>query len=122
MTILGKLLISVESTGGPDEEDPEEAELITRFSQLDTLFTTQLILFTKGRKYCRTSDGRVGWVSKNSKVGDNACLLFGGKILHTRREDDDGRFQLIGEAYIQGLMQGEGLDIRGIDAQDFQIR
>jgi hypothetical protein len=120
--ILGNLLVSGEGPERSEEENSEEADFMTEFSRLDTLFTYQLALSAKGRSYCRTSDGRVGWVPKHSKVGDKMCLLFGGKVLHTLRADGDGRYQLIGEAYVQGLMQGEGLEIEGIDAQDIHIR
>lgn len=92
------------------------------YPRVDTLFTYQLALSTKGMKFCRTSDGRVGWISKHSRVGDSVCLLFGGKVLHMLRAGDDGHYQLIGEAYFQGLMQGEGLEMTDIDSQDIRIR
>jgi hypothetical protein len=120
--ILDKQLICGEGPERSDEEAREEDEFIAAYPGVDTLFTFQLAMSTKGRKFCRTNDGRVGWVSKHSRVGDSVCLLFGGKVLHTLRAGDDGHYQLIGEAYFQGLMQGEGLEIPDIDVQDIRIR
>jgi hypothetical protein len=75
-----------------------------------------------GRVFCRTDANQLGWLPADAKPGDCVCLLYGGRVLYLLRPDDDKTYRLIGECYLHGLMDGEAVDLPGIDPEDFRIR
>jgi Heterokaryon incompatibility protein (HET) len=56
-----------------------------------------------------TKNGYAGWIPKSSKVGDRVCVVAGGQVPFILRELPDSLYQLIGECYIHGIMDGEAL-------------
>ncbi|CAJ0555376.1 Ff.00g054410.m01.CDS01 [Fusarium sp. VM40] len=68
------------------------------------------------RKLIRTDNGSVGFGPEMSEKGDVIVILPGGKVLYVlRRLEIFGsgapRFQLVGDAFIQGAMAGEMIDL-----------
>ncbi|KAK3389602.1 heterokaryon incompatibility protein-domain-containing protein [Podospora didyma] len=69
------------------------------------------------RRFMTTTNGRVGWAPDNiygmadqqTLAGDKIAVLFGCSTPIVIRPCADGKFQVIGEAYVQGLMDGEGM-------------
>jgi len=76
----------------------------------------------KGRSFCRTDTGHLGWVPADAEEGDCVCILFGGRTFYVLRPDGDEHYRLIGECYLHGLMQGEGVDKLEVDTRQFNIR
>lgn len=60
------------------------------------------------RHLFRTSAGRLGMGHSTLKVDDQVWLLAGSKSPVLLRPIEYGRFEFIGEAYVDGLMFGEG--------------
>ena len=59
-----------------------------------------------------TEQGYLGIGPKETKIGDTIAAMVGGDVLYVLRENAHGeeikrQFQLVGEAYIHGLMDGE---------------
>ena len=76
------------------------------------------------RSFGRTAQGRYVLGPKAMEKGDVVCVLFGGKMPFVLRPWDDGKFLLVGECYVHGLMQGEAIELleRGeIDEETFRI-
>lgn len=76
------------------------------------------------RSFGRTAQGRYVLGPKVMEKGDVVCVLFGGKMPFVLRPWDDGKFLLVGECYVHGLMQGEAIELleRGeIDEETFHI-
>jgi hypothetical protein len=78
-----------------------------------------------------TENSRIGWVSDNSaggtkdqvQSGDLFCILFGCSTPIVMRPHADG-FIVLGEGYLQGMMEGEALQMvkDGVHyVQDFKI-
>jgi hypothetical protein len=65
--------------------------------------------FCRGRSFFTTQEGYIGLAPKASKSGDKVCVLFGCPSPLILRQSTDKRYQLIGECYICGLMNGEAL-------------
>ena len=69
--------------------------------------------------------GYVGIVPDAAREGDLVCVFYGGCVPFILREvEGRGCYRLIGEAYVYGLMEGEGFrDIGEEDSgvQDFVI-
>ncbi len=81
------------------------------------------------RRFMLTSKGYMGWAPDNAqgsdilqtKVGDLICIIFGCSTpLVIRPNPDDGSFEVIGEAYVEGMMEGQALDLN-LDAADFLL-
>jgi hypothetical protein len=69
-------------------------------------------LASGGRKLFHTATGYVGIGPSLSQRGDIVCVLAGGAVPFVVRRDayssrSRRRFELIGEAYIHGIMHGE---------------
>jgi hypothetical protein len=86
---------------------------------------------TQGRQFCVTEDGYMGLVPKCSKIGDAIVILHGAKTPHVVRglrfADYSYKFadfpccQLIGEAYIHGLMHNTEDTLRNYTQTVFPI-
>lgn len=100
-----KEYIGLYSSG--EEDVPEEDERGKR------VWYWMLILFLvqRGRKFFATKNGRIGLGPNNLQVGDSVRVLFFCPTPYLFREALSGRCQLIGEAYVHGLMYGEALDM-----------
>jgi hypothetical protein len=86
---------------------------------------------TQGRQFCVTDNGYMGLVPKRSKLGDVIVILHGAKTpyilhgLHLAHRDDQVAgnpcYQLIGEAYIHGLMHNTEDTLRNYTQTVFPI-
>jgi hypothetical protein len=57
-----------------------------------------------------TGRGDVGMAPNRAAKGDIVRVLFGCSIPVSLGEMDRGSYQFIGEVYLDGFMNGEGLD------------
>ncbi|SPO03249.1 uncharacterized protein DNG_05931 [Cephalotrichum gorgonifer] len=66
---------------------------------------------TSHRAMFTTKTGYMGLAPWNAKAGDWICVLKGGKtpFLLRPRDDDDVSFSLVGEVFVQGIMNGGAL-------------
>ncbi|CAH0044919.1 unnamed protein product [Clonostachys solani] len=95
---------------GPDANKDEATERDSTI-ELNYSSTTRdsLLLLSMGTKFCVTESGRFGQVPLNSKLGDRICVLVGGEVPFAVRPTGNGTYTLIGECYIDGIMDGEAL-------------
>ena len=63
--------------------------------------------FDKARLLATTSSGYLGWIPEDSKAGDVVVLFQYAPYPFVLRKRPDGFYTLIGDAYIQGVMDGE---------------
>jgi hypothetical protein len=83
----------------PDQPDP------TRYaSALTPLINRRLFI---------TSSKHLGLGPTSITSGDVIVVLFGGKVPFVLRNVTGDQWRLIGECYVEGFMQGEGLVFRG---------
>lgn len=61
-----------------------------------------------GWRFVITKKGLFSMAPPIAKAGDNICILDGGVVPFTLRKSVEfrGRFELVGECYIHGLMNG----------------
>lgn len=76
--------------------------------------------FCSGRKLASTERGYVGMVPDEAEIGDLVAVLLGCGVPIVVREVGDGqggrrRWRLVGEAWVWGLMEGEGF--KGVDLE-----
>jgi hypothetical protein len=64
------------------------------------------------RRVVRTERGFLGLASHATRVGDEVVICKGSSVpLIMRRYREEDEFQLIGDAYVHGIMKGEAFDI-----------
>ncbi len=78
-------------------------------------------LMNKNRRFCSTTDGRIGLVPRSAAAGDVICVLYGGRVPYVLRPCKD-EYTLIGESYIHGLMDGEAMDLGQFESREFALR
>ncbi|KFA78771.1 hypothetical protein S40288_08937 [Stachybotrys chartarum IBT 40288] len=105
----------------------ECVEVVRRYKSLGSKAVTMLIPFSSSSwdKYPEfgcymdcAHQRRLGWAAagwlcllpEGTEVGDSVILAEGGRVPLVIRPDGDGYNQLIGEAYIEGIMDGEVYD------------
>lgn len=109
----------------PGDMPVEEAENVERYLES---FSHQTISFCYGRKFFITRGGYMGIGPFGMEREDMVCLVEGATVPLILRSDErvfigDGhrfpfqvqsknQFQFIGEAYVHGIMDGEGFDSR----------
>jgi hypothetical protein len=87
------------------EWSPEDGLRVKRFDQL---FSEKCY----NRRFFRTVEGRFGWAPDQAKVGDQVCILNGAAVPFVVRPIDlDNCFELIGDGYLHGVMNGEAMDL-----------
>jgi hypothetical protein len=69
-----------------------------------------------------TSSGRVGLVPAETQSGDFVCLIMGLNFPFVLRQFDADLYILVGEAYIDGAMDGEILANSGIETRDIMLQ
>ncbi|KAK5087247.1 hypothetical protein LTR70_007385 [Exophiala xenobiotica] len=63
------------------------------------------------RKFGVTGKGCIGIVPRKALVGDLICILYGSTVpMVLRKMPSYDSYQLVGEAYVHGIMDGEGLE------------
>lgn len=68
------------------------------------------IVALQGRRFCVSTDGYFGIVPKEVKEHDWICILSGNPTPFVLREIENG-YTLIGDCYVQGLMDGEATEM-----------
>ena len=62
----------------------------------------------RNRALFSTEKGYIGLGPPHCRPGDIVCILFGGEVPFVLRPVE-GRYQLVGDAYVHGIMEGEAL-------------
>ncbi|TGJ80421.1 hypothetical protein E0Z10_g8341 [Xylaria hypoxylon] len=69
--------------------------------------------FAQGRRFTGTDGGLIGWVPEETMEGDMVVIPYGSRVPFVVRSDEKGRYRLIGECYIHGLMDGQAISAKG---------
>lgn len=73
---------------------------------------------TMGRGLFATANGHLGLGLISTREGDEVWILEGCQVPCLLRPMGEGRYKLVGEAYVHGIMHGEaleGLDVKNLD-------
>jgi hypothetical protein len=68
--------------------------------------------FTDGRTMMRTEKGYIGLAPAWALADDRIVILKGGAVPFVLRAAPDGCWQLVGECYVHGIMNGEAFDAK----------
>lgn len=103
--------------GEISDENREIGKAATEIRKRYQLNISQLV---EGRRFCASSRKYLGWVPGFAQVGDLICIFKGGNVPFVLRHAEGDNYKLIGECYIQGIMNGEALKI-GLSETKFTI-
>ena len=62
--------------------------------------------------------GYIGMAPEFTIPGDMVCVIFGAIVPYVLRRVSKTRFELVGEAYVHGIMDGEAIDM-GLNEEEF---
>lgn len=113
LTRLRRTKTSLSALFPPDYLQSEPQTQEQRLSSIES-FTRDAIVV--GRSFCWSKGGRLCNVMHQAHVGDAIVALEGAGRMYVIREVESGRYLLIGDAYVDGLMQGEAY--AGVDPED----
>lgn len=75
------------------------------------------------RSFATTQKGYLALVPRKATSGQLICVLRGGNVPFIMNRRENGYFELVGEAYVHGIMDGEFVrDARREDLEEFRIR
>jgi hypothetical protein len=86
-----------------------------------TEYLQSLLEYSTIMAFCRTEKRYLGWVPPYAHSYDRICLFEGDAVPWVIRPRSDGTFQLVGEAYIHGIMDGEAIGWEGSQWEDIQL-
>jgi hypothetical protein len=66
-----------------------------------------MLQYARSRRLFRTNLGCLGLAPAASQVGDAVSFLNSARVPFILREKEDEKFELIGDAYVHGYMNGE---------------
>ncbi|KAH8889129.1 hypothetical protein GQ53DRAFT_653285 [Thozetella sp. PMI_491] len=62
------------------------------------------------RRFLVSADDRYGWVVDGTLPGDKVVVFYGHDYPFVIRETGEGTYRIVGDCYIHGLMDGEGVE------------
>jgi hypothetical protein len=113
--IAGKRLSSILL----DHGKPYAAADIPVSAHVSFAFEQSIQIMQSGRRLITTTTGYIGLAPSGVKRGDKVCVLLGCHVPLILRPMGD-HFQVIGDAYIHGVMHGEAVD--GVRGGTFTLR
>jgi hypothetical protein len=77
----------------------------------------------RGWRFVVTKKGYVGTVPNLAQAGDVIAIMKGGRVpfILQKSNTKSGTFRLVGECYVHGLMNGEGLSLPGVVETTFTL-
>jgi hypothetical protein len=94
-----------------------------RYRNFVHAFSRSLEVGLSNRTFFTTVEGHMGIGPFGARQSDLAVILFGSPHCHIIRPYEEGSYQLLGDAYIYGCMEGQRVTNLGqTDGQDFQLR
>lgn len=73
------------------------------------LYCGEIVAKAYKRRPFVTAKGHLGLGPDGIKAGDVVALVIGSQVPFVFREITDGKYKLIGEAYVDGIMDGEAV-------------
>ena len=89
----------LQNTGGWIQPLPAIDDVATYLGYADEL--------CRNRSFITTREGYIGLAPSETKPGDQICILLGCQMAMILRPASSSQYQVVGESYVHGLMDGE---------------
>ncbi|OQO14483.1 hypothetical protein B0A48_01361 [Cryoendolithus antarcticus] len=93
-----------------NDEDLRELRSAATRGSADRFYKS-LRATTNCRTWFASTTGYVGSTSHTTQRGDVVCVLFGARVPFMLRPEPDSRYRLIGDCYVDGMMDGKAVDM-----------
>lgn len=110
-----------------DKESPQEAlwqqrpaEEIFQLAVKSVRFEQAFSRFLAGRRFCISHKGYIGWAHLACRPGDQICVFEGCRVLFAIRPQGDG-YQLLGDCYLHGLMDGGAMELPWAEMKQIKL-
>ncbi|KAK5744570.1 hypothetical protein LTR17_001965 [Elasticomyces elasticus] len=97
-----------------DIAPPDSRNVLDFKNRMYKIAERRLLFITTERRY-------LGYGPDSIRIGDQVWILAGGKVPFILRPKVNGRFELVGEAYVHGIMHGEAVRGREKDFTDVVV-
>lgn len=101
---------AIDCAAADRDADMGQQHPVTKPSFSTMVDETVMALTMTKLKFCVTENGRFAQVPFNSQSGDSICVLVGGEVPFVIRPTGRGTYTLVGECYVDGVMDGETLE------------
>ena len=78
----------------------------------ESVFVDASFLAAYQRKFCSTNHGCIGLVPRTTQNGDLIAIFLGADVPFVLRSTSVETYELVGECYIHGIMNGEAFEGR----------
>lgn len=87
------------------------------------LVEQSILAIAEARRFCTTAQGRMGQVRNEAVPGDLFCVISGAEVPYVVRPNTqvEGTYELIGDAFLVGVMQGETLQDERYETVDIVL-
>jgi len=103
----------------------KDADQTSREEQEDAMYAAlykrRVAAVCQFRRLIITKKGYIGLGPFSSKPGDRVCILIGGKTPFVLRKAENGHHRLVGDAYVHGLMSGEGMKDESVNVEEIAL-
>jgi hypothetical protein len=103
-----------------DKIDQMDARQIKEMCLREARFMRSFGLWCHNRRFYRSEQGRFGWVPDQTRPGDTLCILNGLSVPLVLRPTESGYFEVVGDGYVQGMMDGGAMDM-DLEEEDIHI-
>jgi hypothetical protein len=94
-------------------------ELVPHHDKIDTM-DVAVGKYAVRRRFCITSEGRYAWVPELAECGDEVCIVSGARIPFVVRRCQ-GNYRLVGECWVQGIMEGEMFALQNLEWKEISV-
>ncbi|MCJ1431020.1 hypothetical protein MMC27_000370 [Xylographa pallens] len=111
---IRRLLTAIRNGYDPFE-DPELVitdELVAMAREIDSMQINH--------KFCRFTDGHIGWVPKEAVVGDQIAIFVGAQAPMLLRPHNDA-YLVVGDSYVYEMMDGEALKDPSLKVESIKL-
>ncbi|TDZ54246.1 Heterokaryon incompatibility protein 6, OR allele [Colletotrichum trifolii] len=106
--ILQERVDHMESSHGLSPQDADA--YYTAEKEAFEMFSGAHSKWCYNRRFFRSESGRFGWGVEGIRSGDAVVLFHGCGSVFILRDAGEGRWRIVGDCYIHGLMDGQGVD------------
>lgn len=78
----------------------------------------KFLMCMQSRRFGRTQHGRIGWMPLVAEEGDQICVFDGMEFPYAvrQRQGSEGNYVLVGDCLIPSLLNGEAMDMPGVES------
>ena len=111
----------IEQIANSDEDQAPTPKTRSPQSVSEREFHRLALIFSSSRRIFRTRENYLGNGPRSIRPGDQVWILAGAKIPFILRPQENGKYVLVGDSYVHGIMHGEAFERQGFEFVNIQL-